>query len=612
MINMQINALVDTIVVIIIVIGAVILISVGAFLLVGKKRSEVKGSEKETAKEEKLLKSSTNEPTKEEKPQESEVKDSEKETVEEEKPQESKPIKEETDEESEENEVVEKRDEFGNLSFFAYNRSFTARLIQAKVDVQDYYEKIKNHLLSYKGVKSRVSWSYDAFHVGRAKLALIAIKGKTINVYLALSPSDIQSSKYHFDDASKVKKYEETPIRLRIKNDLNLRYCLELIDQMMQKMALTLGEEKALDYHLPYEETDALKEKGLIRLDKVAKPGYQSTEKVVNPVIEETDKESSLSVEETGEEEEEKPEIVEREDAFGHKILYYYNRSFTAKLIQTSKDNQDFYSILKNHLLAYDGVKSRTSWSFDAFHKGRINLSRITIKGKTLNIYLAIDPKKFVDSKYHYLDCSSIKKFEDTPMRLTVRNYLNVKYVSELIDLMMQEKSIDYSGDDQRTDYSLPYEAIEPLLDRGLAKLIEYNKDISSQSEETKEEPKLAETHDEVEAMRKDTVNVSEVDELVSDKAAMNEVETEVAKTGYSHRAIVNLDTISENFKNGDKVTLKVLIEKGLVKKDCDGLKVLARGELSKKLEIVANEFSVEAIKMIILTGGKVTKIIKG
>ena len=59
--------------------------------------------------------------------------------------------------------------------------------------------------------------------------------------------------------------------------------------------------------------------------------------------------------------------------------------------------------------------------------------------------------------------------------------------------------------------------------------------------------------------------------------------------------AIVNVAALDAAFDNGAVVDAAALIEKGLVKKELDGIKVLAHGELTKKLTVKAHAFSAEA-----------------
>ncbi len=69
--------------------------------------------------------------------------------------------------------------------------------------------------------------------------------------------------------------------------------------------------------------------------------------------------------------------------------------------------------------------------------------------------------------------------------------------------------------------------------------------------------------------------------------------------------AIVNLEALEIKFQAGDVVTPEVLKEMGLVKKLGHGVKVLARGELTKPLTIKAHLFSRQAIEKIEAAGGK-------
>ena len=68
--------------------------------------------------------------------------------------------------------------------------------------------------------------------------------------------------------------------------------------------------------------------------------------------------------------------------------------------------------------------------------------------------------------------------------------------------------------------------------------------------------------------------------------------------------AIVNVAALDAAFDNGAVVDAAALIEKGLVKKELDGIKVLAHGELTKKLTVKAHAFSAEAQAKIEAAGG--------
>ena len=69
--------------------------------------------------------------------------------------------------------------------------------------------------------------------------------------------------------------------------------------------------------------------------------------------------------------------------------------------------------------------------------------------------------------------------------------------------------------------------------------------------------------------------------------------------------ATINLADLDKYFNDGDVVTPEVLKERGIVKKQLSGVKVLANGELSKKLTVKATRFSSTAVTKIENAGGK-------
>ena len=73
--------------------------------------------------------------------------------------------------------------------------------------------------------------------------------------------------------------------------------------------------------------------------------------------------------------------------------------------------------------------------------------------------------------------------------------------------------------------------------------------------------------------------------------------------------AIVNVAALEANYEAGAVVTIDSLIEKGLVKKVLDGVKVLGYGEITKALTVQANAISESAKQKIEAAGGKIEVI---
>ena len=67
---------------------------------------------------------------------------------------------------------------------------------------------------------------------------------------------------------------------------------------------------------------------------------------------------------------------------------------------------------------------------------------------------------------------------------------------------------------------------------------------------------------------------------------------------------VVNVESLNA-FENGDVVTAEALLEKGIVRKTLDGVKILGRGELTKSITVQAKLFSESAKAKIEAAGGK-------
>ena len=87
-----------------------------------------------------------------------------------------------------------------------------------------------------------------------------------------------------------------------------------------------------------------------------------------------------------------------------------------------------------------------------------------------------------------------------------------------------------------------------------------------------------------------------------------------IAKRGFNNKFAlvvgeVNVEDLESNFNAGDEVTPDSLREKGLANYKYDVLKVLAKGEISKKLSVSAHRFSKSAKDKIEKAGGSIVEL---
>ena len=214
------------------------------------------------------------------------------------------------------------------------------------------------------------------------------------------------------------------------------------------------------------------------------------------------------------------------------------------------------------------------------------------------------------------------KKFEDVPVLYRIKNDRRYNYAKELIDMVMGKLGVE-KGDEPNEDYRIPYEETMPLLKKGLIKELKVrvkdkNEPASEPAPEPEPEPAPVEEpveeekpveevhHIEIPA-HLEHVSVQEADAMMSDEVAEEVIVIKKSKVKHmGKKEVINLDMLSKHFNDGDVVDLESLKEKKLINAKTDYIKVLARGVLDKKLTVKADDFSLQAVKMIALMGGTV------
>ncbi len=350
-------------------------------------------------------------------------------------------------EEEEESRIFVETDDGGY--FIILERTFTARIIQAKKQVKEYYSHIKNAFLSFKKVSARMSKPRESFRYGRATIARLAVRGKTLRLYLDLDPMNYTDGRYKVEDMSDIATYADTPLLIKITNERRCEYAIELIEDLMIKIDAVADDKfEEVDYveKMPFESTDELVDKGLI-VKKLAKGTSLFDSKVVDVLTPADDEgDTHVSVD---------SDPISDEDS---DIADTYERSFTAKLMQSDVSVKQFYSQLKNHLLSYGKVNARMTKKREVFRFGKVVVAKMSLRSKTLRLYLALDYGKYKDGKFMVEDASSVKAVEDTPLLYRIANERRSRFAKQLIDEMLKSLGAE-QGERTNIDYTaeLPY-----------------------------------------------------------------------------------------------------------------------------------------------------------
>ena len=291
-------------------------------------------------------------------------------------------------------------------------------------------------------------------------------------------------------------------------------------------------------------------------------------------------------------------------------IRYRYNRSFEAKLIQSDDTVKRYYSELKNCLLSYKKVTPRISWRHESFRKGRPAAAKFVIRGKTLCLCLALDPENYEESKYIVDDMSRYARFAGTPLMYRIKNERRLRYAKELIAFLFE--GTEPSGHEDEDFAAIPYEDTQSLVERGLIKIVSYREVAIEEKTENEEEEFeddddfAGEDFDDDDDDELDEISASDVGSYMADDRAKLRVQEGNEVSDRTRSGIVNVDTLGKFFNEGEKVTVAEIKRRvSYFPKNVTYIKVLARGKLDKPLIVVADDFSLEAVKMIVLTGGR-------
>jgi hypothetical protein len=244
-------------------------------IIISIKKSKQKEADKiivslpKTVKEEERIIISLKKPVKEETPTEEETKDDdddvpptvEQEPTEEVSEDEVPEIEEQSIEENESEDDEADGDEespFANIEGKPY-KPFVNRILDASEQTQEFYNIIKNELLSYKKIKARMSNKCESFRNGRALKAKLSMAGQTLKLFLALDPNEFDKNTYYHKDMSHKKSYQEVPLLIRLKSRRAVKRAIELIKIMMEKSDISNNPK--------YEEKDYIKE--LLGLEEI-------------------------------------------------------------------------------------------------------------------------------------------------------------------------------------------------------------------------------------------------------------------------------------------------------------------------------------------------------
>ena len=264
---------------------------------------------------------------------------------------------------------------------------------------------------------------------------------------------------------------------------------------------------------------------------------------------------------------------VEAEDK-----LIIAKRSFENKIKFASPKAKNYYSDLKNAIMVYK-TKARVSKKAEAFRKNGL-FAKLSVSGKSIRVHLALDPLAYDVNKYHHVDLGSKRAFKEVPFTMKIRSDLACKRAIELIDELAAARGLKMNKKYVPVNYA-------EGLDIDGAAILE----------------KLG-LYDQL----GDVATKQQAENLTDE--VLNFIPTvTLAKPLNEESVNVYLDTELKYVEN--TISAETLHEAQRIPATVDTIVVKARTGLDKRITVVADEIDPLAAKLVILTGGKVFKVVR-
>lgn len=242
-----------------------------------------------------------------------------------------------------------------------------------------------------------------------------------------------------------------------------------------------------------------------------------------------------------------------------------------------------YYQDLRNYLAKFSNLSFRSNKSGDVYLVKNKVLFRVTVFSRALKVYFALNPKA-VDPKYHTVNMKKVKKYEAIPVMLRVSSDRSFKYLLELVEMVAKKHKLKDSGKVYENDYvSLVQSNSQEILS-----LLGYD-DLLVKSANKESSDVLPN-------------NVAKNAQIL----VTNPNKDKVERVEY----VVTVGELSAGFKDKYEVTLQLLKDVGMAPVEANYLKVAASGECRYPVHIIANDYDLQALKMIIITGGNVVKYV--
>lgn len=162
----------------------------------------------------------------------------------------------------------------------------------------------------------------------------------------------------------------------------------------------------------------------ILNKDKEVESAPVVEKKVVKPVAEE--------------------EVVATEDEDTEDDRFVVKRTpFAEKMLTLDAKTQIYYEKIHNAFKALRKINPRISSKGVSYRLGRELVAKISVRGKTMRLHLALNVNDFAQNIYFQKDLSDVKAYVEVPFMVKVKSDRGLKKALELVEALCQAKAIE-------------------------------------------------------------------------------------------------------------------------------------------------------------------------
>lgn len=116
---------------------------------------------------------------------------------------------------------------------------------------------------------------------------------------------------------------------------------------------------------------------------------------------------------------------------------------FAEKMLTLDKNTQNYYDVINNTFASYRRIHGRVSQKGVSYRLGRDLIAKISVRGKTLRLNLALETKDYDEKLYFQNDMRDVKSYQDVPFMVKVKSDRGLKRALELISSLAEKEKIE-------------------------------------------------------------------------------------------------------------------------------------------------------------------------